>query len=239
MITEPTIAFERKNQDVVQGFNFLHIMLASNDDWVIPAGIDERRFLVADANTKWQGNTNKWKALHQELSNNNDSGYRRMLWDMQKHKIPAGWTPRDIPMTEGLIDQKIRSMSPLRQYLFNALVLNVWPFEVREREDGTVRVFYEDFRADFQHFCETSRINPGGMGRGNTRFVLRELHDIFPSSLIDLRDPVPDDRSDIRKSPSDGRAQAIQLPSMADCRAEFERQLGGSLSWQGEEDWLG
>jgi hypothetical protein len=164
-----------------------------------------------------------------------------MLWDMLKHKIPEGWTPRDIPTTAGLIDQKIRSMSPLRQYLFDALVLDVWPFPTTDRKDGTVRAFYDDFRANFTHFCEQRRINPGGMGRGNTRFLLRELQDIFPAAQINLREYVPDDRPDITKTPSDGRAHAIQLPAMNDCRREFERQLGGSFSWQGgrDEDWLG
>ena len=39
LITEPTIPIERKGLDVVQAKNVVHLIMASNDDWVIPAGL--------------------------------------------------------------------------------------------------------------------------------------------------------------------------------------------------------
>jgi phage/plasmid-associated DNA primase len=38
LITEPSIAIEGKGRDVVFVKNRLHVMMAANDDWVIPAG---------------------------------------------------------------------------------------------------------------------------------------------------------------------------------------------------------
>ena len=46
LITEPTMIIERKGQNVEQLPNRLHMLMASNSEWVIPAGLDERRFLV-------------------------------------------------------------------------------------------------------------------------------------------------------------------------------------------------
>src|SRR5262249_21362545 len=44
LITEATIPLEAKGRDVITVPNHLHVMLASNEDWVIPAGEIERRF---------------------------------------------------------------------------------------------------------------------------------------------------------------------------------------------------
>jgi hypothetical protein len=42
LITSSTLAIERKGFDLRQTRNHLHIVMCSNDRWVIPAGIDER-----------------------------------------------------------------------------------------------------------------------------------------------------------------------------------------------------
>jgi putative methionine-R-sulfoxide reductase with GAF domain len=54
LITEPVISIERKGFDVVQVRNCLHIIIASNSDWVVPAVADERRFCVLDVDAAHQ-----------------------------------------------------------------------------------------------------------------------------------------------------------------------------------------
>jgi hypothetical protein len=39
LITEPHLTIEAKYQNAVQTPNFLHVMMASNEDWVVPAGL--------------------------------------------------------------------------------------------------------------------------------------------------------------------------------------------------------
>ena len=46
LVTEDTITIEQKGHDPVEQSNFLHVMLASNNDWVVPAGAFERHFVV-------------------------------------------------------------------------------------------------------------------------------------------------------------------------------------------------
>lgn len=53
LVTEPTVAYEGKGRDAVMGKNLIHIIMASNSDWVVPAGLDgERRFAVFEVNEK-------------------------------------------------------------------------------------------------------------------------------------------------------------------------------------------
>jgi len=42
------MAIERKGFDVVRARSCLHIIVASNSEWVVPAARDDRRFLVLD-----------------------------------------------------------------------------------------------------------------------------------------------------------------------------------------------
>ena len=48
IITEPTIVIEPKHRDAFAAKNVIHLITASNADWVVPAGMDERRFCVLD-----------------------------------------------------------------------------------------------------------------------------------------------------------------------------------------------
>ncbi len=56
LVTEPTLTYEGKGRDAVTGKNHVHIIMASNNDWVVPAGLDgERRFAVFNVNEKRKG----------------------------------------------------------------------------------------------------------------------------------------------------------------------------------------
>jgi hypothetical protein len=46
LITEPDLFIEPKGRDAVQIRNMLHVLMGSNENWVVPAGEHERRFAV-------------------------------------------------------------------------------------------------------------------------------------------------------------------------------------------------
>ncbi len=48
LITEPVLPIEGKGRNVRFARNVIHLLIASNGDWVVPAGLDERRFCVID-----------------------------------------------------------------------------------------------------------------------------------------------------------------------------------------------
>ena len=55
IITEDTLTIEGST-NAVQAPNYLHIMLASNELWVVPAGLQSRRWLVTDVSPEMVGN---------------------------------------------------------------------------------------------------------------------------------------------------------------------------------------
>jgi len=59
LITEPTFLVERKTIDPVRVLNRLHVIMASNKEWVVPAAQDARRFAVFEVAEERAGDT-KW-----------------------------------------------------------------------------------------------------------------------------------------------------------------------------------
>jgi hypothetical protein len=110
LITEPSIMIEPKGIDTFEVLNQLHIIMASNSDWIVPAGVDARRFVVSDVSSARQGQTGKgqyFDLLDQELS---AGGLAAMLHDLLALDL-GSWHPRQIVDSEALRDQKERSLS--------------------------------------------------------------------------------------------------------------------------------
>ena len=54
LITEPEMLVERKGVDPVKMRNLMRVMFTSNEDWVVPAALDDRRFACFDVGVGWQ-----------------------------------------------------------------------------------------------------------------------------------------------------------------------------------------
>lgn len=111
LVTEPTLTYEGKGRDAVTGRNHVHIIMASNNDWVVPAGMDgERRFAVFNVNNKRKGDKAFFRALNRQIYEEN--GLAAMLHDMLTRDL-GDRHPRDsVPQTKALIEQKAMSQSP-------------------------------------------------------------------------------------------------------------------------------
>jgi hypothetical protein len=118
LVTEPTLRIEPKFRDSTETPNMLHILMASNNEWVVPAGIDERRFFVLDVDESKKQNSAYFEALQRELDN---GGLQAMLYDLQKQDL-SKFDIRKVPNTQALMDQKILSLDPVEQWWFEKLI---------------------------------------------------------------------------------------------------------------------
>jgi hypothetical protein len=109
LITEPTLTIEPKFVDVVTVPNMLHVVMASNEDWTVPAGEHERRYAVFQVSEDKRQDETWFKPLYAQLAN---GGYEAMLHDLLSHDL-GDWHPRKVPMTEALREEQLRSLQPL------------------------------------------------------------------------------------------------------------------------------
>lgn len=112
ILTEPLLTIEQKGIDAAPWKNRLHVLMAANSSWVIPASHDERRFAMFDSNNAHIGDENYFKELHHEMKN---GGLSAMLHDMLALDL-KGWHPRRVPQTEALQFQKQRSLDALHEW---------------------------------------------------------------------------------------------------------------------------
>ena len=118
LITEPVISYEAKGKDLVQGRNMLHLMLASNEPWVVPAGIDARRFFVTDVSDKRKDDRDFFSALWRQMDN---GGLAGMVFDLLDRDL-TDWHPaKNLPKTQALADQKLESLGPFDEFWLDLL----------------------------------------------------------------------------------------------------------------------
>ena len=117
LITEPSLAIEMKGRDVFAAPNRIKLAMASNNDWVVPAGADERRYCVVDVpKTRAQdhdyfGSLNTWI----------DGGGAAVFLHYLLTRDLSSFNVRAVPKTAALDRQKIEGMPALDRWILEGL----------------------------------------------------------------------------------------------------------------------
>jgi hypothetical protein len=157
LITEPFLPIEGKYQRVVTVTNMLHIILASNHDWVIPASVDERRFAVYDVTDNRCGDIPYFAAIDRQM---NEGGLAAMLHDLLARDI-SGFEVRHVPQTEALATQKLLSLDTLDRWWLAVLERGfVWRSRHGVSEFGRWYDFYatELLHRAYLQWCNDNRV---------------------------------------------------------------------------------
>ena len=172
LITEPTIAIEAKYRDVVPVKNVTHLILASNEDWVVPADLDDRRFFVLDVSDVHRQDLPYFKAIARQLDR---GGRAALLYDLQ-HRDLSEVELRTPPATPGLLEQKILSLKPFKRWWFETLENGVLPGVVSWA--GTVQVVRATLHNDYVDQLQLS----AQRGRATESQLGRHLKTLLPKS---------------------------------------------------------
>ncbi|MCH8312222.1 MAG: hypothetical protein IID17_04480 [Nitrospinae bacterium] len=132
---------EGKGQDAVRSPNSLHILIASNKEWVIPAGIDERRFFCLEVGNKYKQKIPYFKAIKKPMEN---GGYAAMLYELLNRDI-SDFEVRDFPRTKLLQAQIGLTMEPHESFFHHLLQEGEFPSELYNRWDSEIpkRTLYD------------------------------------------------------------------------------------------------
>jgi len=165
MITEPTINIEQKGKDIIRVQNHVNLIMASNNTWVVPAGLEERRFFVLDVSDEHIQDKKYFSAI---ISQMKTGGLEAMLHDFLQMDI-SGVDLRTFQQTEGLFEQKLYSMSTIQKYWYERLCdgtmrpATAAEYNPDEYSSNTVfdgwpgEVLRDDQYADYQKFAENMK----------------------------------------------------------------------------------
>jgi 8-oxo-dGTP pyrophosphatase MutT (NUDIX family) len=159
LVTEDTLRIEPKGRDSAEEPNRLHVMFASNNDWVIPAGAHERRWVVQRVAETYRQDSTWFKPIYQEMKS---GGVAAMLYDLLRFNL-GDWHPREIVRTAALAEQQLQSLSALDE----------WWVEVLHTGVLVGSIPYEPHRAVSNHY-EEGISESDGYGVKRTRIRRRE-----------------------------------------------------------------
>lgn len=86
MVTEKMLVCERKGVDSFMYENRSRLVVASNEDWVIPAGPESRRWLVLEVSDKYANKRSYFDAMYAQME---DGGYGAMMFDLLNRQITS------------------------------------------------------------------------------------------------------------------------------------------------------
>lgn len=235
LITEEHLVIEGKGVDAEAAPNYVHLILASNEEWVVPAGLDERRFFVLEVGDDHKQDHEYFKRIQADLDN---GGYENLLHFLMTKDL-SNFEVRKVPQTKALLDQKILSMSLEQQWLFERL----WEGRIlRTDENWRTKALkdslYQDYVDDLKDQGRQYRLSRTAFGR----FLSRAFPGSWPESKQEVVDvPTVTDQGfeiTVRK-----RAYVYHLPTLREARAYWDANMGGPFDWPVaepvQEDWPG
>lgn len=218
MVTSDYQMIESKGVDPIKVRNFVRLFMTSNEDWIIPAGKDERRFAIFDVNNRVANNHGYFREMDEELNN---GGREHLLHDLLHFDL-SGVNLREIPVTGALLSQKVLSLDPIENWLLDRLQSGNVTRKIQGWPDSIpVATFYDDYI----EASDRSGINRRG---SETRLGMK-IATIIPG-IRKVRISHLDESISVPK-----RVQAYELPTLQQCREAFEAYVKQPIEW-GETD---
>lgn len=131
LISEERMPTEAKFRDVGLSKNFLHIAMSTNQDWVIPAHEDSRRYFINEVDNQYAKNQTtdaKRKSYFDTLWGCMSNGGREaMVYDLLRMDL-TNWHPRDsMPDTDEMHRQVYLSLRPEKRVALTFIDEGVLP----------------------------------------------------------------------------------------------------------------
>jgi hypothetical protein len=162
MITDDFQPMERKGKDIVAVSNFKRILFSTNENWAVPRGMDDRRYVVCDVSNKRKGDYAYWKTIHNEMKKGGvEALYHKLL------AMPLdGWHPRQLPpsLKEAGWEMKIQGATTVDRW-WMGLLMQGWVIKTQGNYSELAeklwpdKILQEDLYSNYQNYCLLNHIN--------------------------------------------------------------------------------
>ena len=217
LITSAEQMVESKGIDPIRLRNFVRVVMTSNEDWVVPAGKDERRFCVLDVDGRCAQNSAYFAEMDDELTN---GGREALLADLLAFNLDSV-DLRHVPRTAALLSQKIHSLDPIDSWWLDRLMAGA---PTRKSTDWPSYIWTDLVRDDY-HEASDRR----GVRHKSAETILggrlRKLVPLLQRQKLNWTTP-----------DGDRRVWCYVLPSLKDCRTSFEKAIGQAITWEDQSD---
>jgi hypothetical protein len=222
LITEPSLTLEAKFRDPITVANRLRIMVASNNDWAVPAGIGDRRWLILNINNRYAGtkSANYFAALKDEVDN---GGAAAMLHDLLAMDL-SGFNVRDVPRTAAKAQQQALSLPSVEAWLYQTLQEGA----IEQRQSGGIQI-----RHDWQP--KLLIVSKDAAYAAYEDFSTRRkdyrpaTKSVWSKRLVKVLGP---SLMPIRHVGDSGRVRSFRFADLMTCRDQFSTKMGADFEWE-------
>lgn len=207
-----------KGKDTIYMNNLIRFVIASNNDWVIPADLEERRFAFFDVSPDRVGNRTYFKSIVDEMEN---GGREAMLHDLLKWDT-SSTDLRTTPRTAGLLDQMVHSMSSLQNFWYDIMKSGEFPFKGLGLDGWPAPDRPVSIPRFYDHYVEYSRSIGDRKPLSNSQMGA-ELRKLCPG--------IAKTRVVTEGNMSGVRTNAYLFPAIDECRKAFEKIVGITIKW--------
>jgi hypothetical protein len=226
LTTAPKQMIEAKGVDPIRLDNYVRLLFSSNEDWVIPAGMDERRFCVFDVSPDIAQNHGYFREMDAEIAT---GGREALLADLLAFDLDAPDAPnlRVIPKTDALLEQKLRSLDPVTSWYFERLGDGAL---TRRAGSWSRIVMVDTLFDDYVHQAEKVGVRRKAE---KTAFGMR-LRKIVPGLV--KRKAMVSVTSDDGLTSELRRVYVFVFPGLDECRAAFVALVGQGVAWGADDE---
>ena len=220
LITEPFLTIEGKGDNAFKMKNHLHMMFATNNDWCVPAGPNERRFFVVDVSDKHQQDHAYFNAIEHELKN---GGREALLHYLMNYDL-GSLDLRKFPKTSALLETKLMSLTPAQKFWYHVLETgNLLPNAESGWQDGVVESHW--LYDKYQEFVQDMGVKHKA---SDTELGMQLKKMVKPNGYTKGKVTIKNGRDSVRKN-------CYTFQSLSECRLDFEKFISAAIEWPTEE----
>lgn len=219
LITGDWQYIEYKGKEPVKVRNYVRLLVTGNNNWLVPAGVDERRFAVLDVGEAKQQNHDYFGAIEEEMNAGGREALLHYLLHFDLDDVPL----RTIPDTAALREQKVATLPPEQQWWLDILGRGQLPGDEAGTGETQCSKLFSDYLALMKELGVNRRQSETAFG-------------------ITLRRMVPTIQRVRRRivTPSGSQLHYLyQLPPLAECRAQLVKLIGETeFASESPEEWV-
>lgn len=209
LVTGTHHMIEYKGKEPYKVKNLTRAVVIGNEEWLVPATADERRYAVFNVGEGRMQDRDFFKKMREGMER---GGYRLLL----RHLLDFPISDVDqAPATVGLLEQKLQSIDPFYQWWFECLTEGEIPFS-DFTQGWPPELLRTSLRSAFLHYAKERQIR-GWMSDDRQLGIL--LHRCMPSL-----------KSSHKRKEAE-RFRVYLIPPLEQARAEWCRFIGHQVEW--------
>ena len=214
LITGTTHNIERKGKEPYQVANLTRVFIIGNEDWLVPASTDERRFAVFSVGEGRKQDRNFFQAMREGMEQGGYAHLLRCLLDFDLSQVDVNQAPNN----KALTNQKLATLEPIADWWHDCLAAG--------------RIVGNDLFEDIPDRINTNRMREAYASWARQRHIRSRLEsdDAFGKKFKKMARSSTKKRRGGKGETGDSTYD-YHLPHLDTLRSDFQAHINGEIEW--------